>query len=461
MIDMEKSLVKLGSRDWLLKTFSAVKHGAVRDCSGRRMRKEELLCFAQKINSYLGEKSKIAIWAENSINWLAVFMACVLYGRELYAFHKDLNEGELLKRLKAINPDVLITSKNISLPHNITTVSVDELEKITAQSNSCLDSNESLTSIILYTTGTTGSPKGVKLSLENVAYELFGLQNSFKIADNDRILLVSPFSHAMGFVMMLLALFFAKDAIIATSQFEAVNELICENVDVVALPPSMINTLKQSDRFVQAASRMKFIISGGAMAPGENSRMDFVKKKINVINGYGMTEAVAAIATEIPYDNKQDDYLTPLCCCEIKLSSENEVLVRGKNVAERYLDGSRIVDDDGWYHTRDLGITENGKIKILSRKDSIIVMSNGYKINLDSMENRICQVDGIMDARVFIEKNHETEYISAEIISSIEYKDSDSLLCTINSKLEYFEKIKNIYVVKELTLNGEKKKRGK
>lgn len=457
---MENFWDKTEYKDWLHNMFLSVQDGIVRDVIVQR-KKSDLLQFSQRIHSFLGNRKKVAICATNSVNWLAVFLACILHGRELYAFHGEIKDDDLVARINLIQPDILITDKlDLTALNSVYTVTIEDLQNSVEQAAvvKTIDSNETAY-VILFTTGTTGMPKGVKLSLENIVYELAGLQNSFRIANTDTILLASPFSHAMGFVMMLLALFFAKNAVVTTNQFETVNELLCGGVDVVALPPSLINTLKMSDRFLQAASRMRFIISGGAIAPDEKSRMELADKGINIVNGYGMTEAVAAIATENPYDNKQDDYLTPLSCCEIKLSSESEVLVRGKNVAPCYLDGSSIVDCDGWYHTNDLGVIENGKVKILSRKDSVIAMSNGYKINIDSMENRICQVDGVLDARVFIEKK-ETEHLCVEVITSEKIPNSQVLLDRINCVLEYFEKIKILYVVKELKLKGGKKSRG-
>lgn len=457
---MEKFWNKTELKDWLRSTLLAVRDGTVRDALIQR-KKYELLQFSQKIHSFLGNRQKVAICASNSVNWLAVFLACILHGRELYAFHSDIKGDDLKARINLIHPDIFITERtDISACDIVYTVAIEDLENSVEHTAVVKTTDSDMSAnVILYTTGTTGVPKGVKLSLENVVYELAGLQNSFKITDKDTILLASPFSHAMGFVMMLLAVFFAKNAVVTTNQFETVNELLGGDVDVVALPPSLINTLKKSDRFLHTASQMRFIISGGAIAPDEKSRMELAGKGINIVNGYGMTEAVAAIATENPYDNKQDDYLTPLCCCEIELSSESEVLVRGKNVASCYLDGSPIVDGDGWYHTKDLGIMENGKVKIISRKDSVIVMSNGYKINIDNMENRICQVDGVLDARVFIDKG-ETEQLCVEVITNEIEPDPHVLLDSINCVLEYFEKVNKLYVVKELKLNGGKKLRG-
>lgn len=457
---MEKFWENTDYRDWLRRMFLAVQDGTVRDAIGQR-NKRELLQFSERVHSFLGNKKKVVICANNSVNWLGVFLSCILHGRELYAFHNDIKDDDLIARINVINPDILITNKTGLLVGNSTyTLAIDDLENIINREavDQTIES-KTLAHVILYTTGTTGVPKGVKLSLENIVYELMALQNSFRITDKDTILLASPFSHAMGFVMMLLALFFAKNAVVSTNQFETVNELLSHGADVVAIPPSLINILKKSDRFLQVASQMRFIISGGAIAPDEKSRMELANKGINIVNGYGMTEAVAAIATENPYDNKQDDYLTPLCCCEIKLSPESEVLVRGKNVADCYLDGSPITDSDGWYHTNDLGLMRNGRVKILSRKDSIIVMSNGYKINIDNMENRICQVEGILDARVFI-TNGDVEQLCVEVLTDEKDPNTHILLDRINCVLEYFEKVKILYVVKELKLNGGKKLRG-
>lgn len=135
--------------------------------------------------------------------------------------------------------------------------------------------------------------------------------------------------------------------------------------------------------------RLKALVSGGAPLAFDVG-LFFTALGVRILQGYGQTEASPVISVNLPGKIRLDTVGPALCCCEVQIASDGEILVRGENVMTGYWNdpaGTAAVLRDGWLHTGDIGeMDAEGRIRITDRKKDIIVNSGGDNISPQRVE---------------------------------------------------------------------------
>jgi long-chain acyl-CoA synthetase len=328
------------------------------------------------------------------------------------------------------NPEVLIFEQ---LPAFQTVSAVDDF----------IIPNDQQTALILYTSGTTGNPKGVMLSFENLQTNLTAVCEDVRIyTPGDRIMILLPFHHILplvgtivaplysGGTMVLNTSLAAEDLIATLKQYKItimigvprLYQLIYKglrekiNSSIVARAmvslAGMVNSLSFSRRLFGSVQKkfgghLKYLVCGGAPVDAEVVRL-FKILGFEVLEGYGMTETApmitftrpGAILPGVP------GHLLP----GIKIRfDDGEIVVSGKNVMQGYYNKRKEtaqVLNDGWLHTGDLGfIDEQGYLHITGRKKEIIVLPNGKNINPEEVERAILkQSPYVKETGVFLKE---------------------------------------------------------
>ncbi len=283
---------------------------------------------------------------------------------------------------------------------------------------------------ILFTSGTTGKPKGVvtchgqNLRAFACWSELVGL------AEGDRYLIVNPFFHAFGYKAGWLAAIMRGATILPHPVFDvqAVLERVSrERVSVLPGPPALYQSiLADPQRAKHDLSSLRLAVTGAAAIP-----VDMIHKMRDelgfktVITGYGLTEA-CGIATMCRYDDDPETIATTsgraiphveVRCAdaagnEVARGEPGEVLVRGYNVMQGYFEDAdataETVDAQGWLHTGDIGVMDaRGYLRITDRIKDMFIMGgfNCYPAEIESImlgHPEIAQVAvvGVADSRV-------------------------------------------------------------
>jgi len=149
---------------------------------------------------------------------------------------------------------------------------------------------------------------------------------------------------------------------------------------------------------------LQFVMCGGARLPVELAA-SWERMGVRVVEGYGATECSPVVAANTYWDRHHGTVGRPLQGVEIEVSADDEILVRGPNIFARYWDApeetARAIDTDGWYHTGDLGlIDDQGCLRITGRRSDRIVLASGLNVYPEDVERELRQEPEIADCVV-------------------------------------------------------------
>ncbi|MDW8462212.1 MAG: acyl-CoA synthetase [Geminocystis sp.] len=287
-----------------------------------------------------------------------------------------------------------------------------------------LDDNRG--ALILYTSGTTGKPKGVLHTFKSLLAQVNSLVTAWEWTSSDRILHVLPLHHIHGIVNALTCALYSGATCHLLPKFEAetVWHLIAQKnytlfMAVPTIYVKLINYWQQADastrgRLSDGCKSMRLMVSGSAPLPVS------VLQKWQEISGhfllerYGMTEIGMALSNPL-HGKRLAGYVgTALPGVEVRLVDENgvviqednvagEIQVRGDTVFSQYWanpEATRQAFQDGWFRTGDLAVRENGNYRILGRISTDIIKTGGYKVSALEIEEVLRTHPSIVDCAV-------------------------------------------------------------
>lgn len=301
------------------------------------------------------------------------------------------------------------------------------------------------TAVILYTSGTTGNPKGVMLSYKNLLSNVNAIKAINLVDETDRVLAILPYHHVFPLnINLLMTMYFGTLVVILDElSSEALRHALREyKISVIIGVPrvwemlhkAIMNKINSSlitkkifkicqsinskalSRFVfkkvynELGGSLRVMASGGAKLDPEVSR-DYLTLGLPMIEGYGLTETSPIIAFNKPTNVKAGTVGEIIPDVEVKIAEDGEILVKGANVMKGYYNNptatKEVIDENGFFHTGDLGKFDGDHLVIVGRKKEMIVLSNGKNINPADIENEIMKgTDLIKEIAVMEYNNH-------------------------------------------------------
>jgi fatty-acyl-CoA synthase len=261
--------------------------------------------------------------------------------------------------------------------------------------------------VIMYTSGTTGRPKGAMLTHANFLWNNINALLGYDTLMNDRTLVVAPLFHIGGLNVTPLAAFLKGATVVLERQFDPqrVLKLIPEQkITTMFGVPAMFLFMSQMPGFADTdLSTVRTFICGGAPVPEALIRL-YGARGITFAQGYGLTET-APFASLVPVDRALDKigsagvppFFTDVRCVDdrddpVPPGERGEVVVRGPNVMKGYWNRAEATAEvmrNGWFHTGDVGVMdEEGYLYIVDRKKDMII-SGGENIYPAEVEDCI------------------------------------------------------------------------
>jgi long-chain acyl-CoA synthetase len=269
--------------------------------------------------------------------------------------------------------------------------------------------------LYLYTSGTTGRPKGVVLTHSNLAHNVEGCQKAGEFDHRDSFLCLLPFFHTYAITGTILLPLLSGCKMVLVDRFHPVKvlKLIDEHaVSVFLAIPSMYRVLAMTEGDFNVKS-VRFPISGGEPLPVAIAQAFEKRFGVPIFEGYGQTEAAPVISLNVPGKRKLGSVGLPLPGVEIEIWDDQknpvavdvigEIMVRGANVMQGYYnlpeETARTITRD-WLHTGDLGKKDaDGYVTITGRKKDLII-SAGENIYPREIEEVLAQHPKVKEVAV-------------------------------------------------------------
>ena len=261
------------------------------------------------------------------------------------------------------------------------------------------------TAIMVYTSGTTGKPKGAMLSHQYILNSCESLKNSIPIFDDDVTLSYLPACHVAERISGI------YNRLYNGTSAHFVNDLSKLYADMFEVKPTVFASLPRFFEKVYAAvvskhgkdatsqnlkdafgGNVRLLTSGGAPLPDEIADF-FVKRDLPILQAYGLTENICTAFNTVEH-LKFGTVGKPMPMCEVKIADDGEILVKSAMMFSGYYKDAEktaeMFDADGWLKTGDLGrLDADGFLSITGRKKEIIVLSSGKNVAPALVENLV------------------------------------------------------------------------
>lgn len=431
------------------------------------------------------QRSKIALIGENSYVWILTYFAAVLSGNIIVPLDKELPDNEIVSLIAKCGTAVLVHSDAYSdtaekmLYEGTVNVVLNMKDFAMCPSNAnglpaLKDVDEDVVCSIIFTSGTTGQPKGVMLSQTNLMTDALAACQSAQVTG--ATLLTLPLHHTFAFTTGVLAmLIYHVPICISRSLRTFAADMQTFKPQAMFLVPLYVETLFKNvwkaaaaqgkDRLLkqlvnisnvlrrfgvdlrrslfrsvhqQFGGQLDTIICGGALL--KQSYIDgMTSLGIQVLNGYGITECSPVVAVNRNRYFRSGSVGLPLPCCEVKII-DGEICVKGKNVMHGFYQDDKATHEaftDGWFRTGDLGyLDHDGFLFITGRRKNLIILSNGKNVAPEELEEKIQDIPGVLEVIVYA----EGEMITAEIFAQQQAGIRESIM-VLNKELPKYKRI--------------------
>ena len=405
-----------------------------------RLTYSELYSQAQALASFLHARGlkkgdRVILWAPNSPNWVVAYLGSLIAGGVVVPLDRGSTPAFVRDVSSQTDPLTAFVSKSIpagveALP--VATIQLEELPYLLSDHPEAFLASQvegqDLAEIV-FTSGTTGEPKGVMLTHRNVIRNVEMTQQMVKLEAEATILSLLPLSHMLEQIVGLWIPLCsgAKIVYLPSRQPHILTRTLREEkITAMILVPQALQILMNHIehevegrglmpfwRFLQILAShlpnrvrrllfwpvhrqlgggLTFFACGGAYLDPTTAR-PWEAMGVPILQGYGATEATAVV-TGNSLDRRRSGTVGWVPSSEqLRLADDGEILIKGENVSQGYWRNQRAtkqVFSEGWYRTGDLGSMDaDGYLHFKGRKKNLIVLSDGMKVYPEDIENRL------------------------------------------------------------------------
>ncbi|MBV1944815.1 acyl-CoA synthetase [Streptomyces sp. BV129] len=367
---------------------------------------------------------RVAVWATPELETAVAVTGALLAGTAAVPLNPKSGEGELAHILSDSGPALVLTAPGTELPAvfgELPRLEVSASGTGTVPEDTCADEDPAL---IVYTSGTTGPPKGAVVPRRALTATLDALADAWRWTGDDVLVHGLPLFHVHGLVLGVLGPLRRGGSVRHLGRFtpEGVARELNDGATMLFGVPTMYHRLAEAlpddPELAKALGRARLLVSGSAALPVHDHERIAAATGRRVVERYGMTETLMNTSVRVDGEARAGTVGVPLPGVELRLVEEDgtevgardgesvgEIQVRGPNLFTGYLNRpdatAAAFTADGWFRTGDVAVREaDGYVRIVGRKATDLIKSGGYKIGAGEIENALLEHPAVRDAAV-------------------------------------------------------------
>ncbi|MGW0820165.1 acyl-CoA synthetase [Streptomyces sp. NPDC002845] len=385
----------------------------------------ELAATASALAARVSGAGRVAVWATPTLETAVGVVAALLAGVPAVPLNPKSGGSELGHIVDDSTPSLVLTSPGAELSSalaGLERVDVDVQEQ--GQGPGPRPEDPASPALVVYTSGTTGPPKGAVIPRRAIATTLDALADAWRWTGDDVLVHGLPLFHVHGLILGILGPLRRGGSVRHLGRFsaEGVARELNDGATMLFGVPTMYHRLAEAlpedPALAKALGRARLLVSGSAALPVHDHERIAAATGRRVIERYGMTETLMNTSVRADGEPRPGTVGVPLPGVELRLVDEDgspltsydgetvgEIQVRGPNLFTEYLNRPEATaaafTEDGWFRTGDMAVRDpDGYVRIVGRKATDLIKSGGYKIGAGEIENALLEHPAVREAAV-------------------------------------------------------------
>ena len=402
----------------------------------------------------VGPGDRVAVQAQKSPDAVLLYLACLRGGAALLPMNTAYTADEVAHLVADADPAVFLDDAGL-----------DDLAagaRTQAETFDDADVQPDDLAALLYTSGTTGRPKGAMLSHRNLATNAAVLRERWGFRPDDVLLHALPIFHTHGLFVAINCVLANGTGMIFLPSFDvdAVLDALPRCTVMMGVPTHYTRLLDDGRLDRDACAHMRLFISGSApMLPATH---DTFRQRTGqaLLERYGMTETAMLTSNPLDGDRRAGTVGLPLPGTDVRIADDGVIEVRGPNVFAGYWRRPELAATeftvDGWFRTGDIGTFDNdGYLSIIGRAKDLVI-SGGLNVYPREVEEVIDGIDGVLESAVIGVPDPDLgEAVVAVVVADAGRSlDPDAIRAAARERLAGFKVPKRVEMVEALPRNA-------
>ena len=429
----------------------------------RTLSYQELAGSAAHLAARLSPGSTVAVWATPTLETCVGVIGALVAGVPVVPINPRAGARELRHIVADSAPALVLSAPGAELPDALAVIERIDVAPWEEKRKGGLppEPPTEAPAMIVYTSGTTGPPKGVVLPRRAIASNLDALARAWEWTGNDVLAHALPLFHVHGLILGTLGPLRLGGTVHHLGRFapDVVTAALGGPVTMMFGVPTMYHRLaEEAERdagLAKALTRARLLVSGSAaLAASDHERLAQATGQ-RIVERYGMTETLITCAVPAGGDRRPGTVGPPLDGVEVRLVDDDEatitakdeetigeIQVRGPSLFLGYLNRpdatAEAMTADGWFRTGDLATrAPDGYLRVVGRRHSDLIKSGGFKVGAGEIESVLLEHPGVADAAVTGEPDPELgERIVAWIVPAAgQFPSEDELADHVAAQL--------------------------
>ncbi|MGV9563119.1 acyl-CoA synthetase [Streptomyces sp. NPDC003480] len=367
---------------------------------------------------------RVALWATPSLETAVAVVAALTAGVPVVPLNPKSGERELGHILADSAPSLVLAAPGDELPEPLRVLERVDVDVRGKGAYAPAEVDDESPALVVYTSGTTGPPKGALIPRRAVASTLDALADAWQWTGDDVLVHGLPLFHVHGLVLGVLGPLRRGGSVRHLGRFgtDGVSRELSAGATMLFGVPTMYHRIAEAlpgdPELAKALAGARLLVSGSAALPVHDHERIAAATGRRVIERYGMTETLMNTSVRADGEPRAGTVGVPLPGVDLRLVEEDgtpipaydgetvgEIQVRGPNLFTGYLNRpdatAAAFTDDGWFRTGDMAVREpDGYVRIVGRKATDLIKSGGYKIGAGEIENALLEHPGVREAAV-------------------------------------------------------------